>query len=95
MSYKILQISPAPSHIRIVYYDPDNVDLIRIDTPTCLALVEKGSSKEVVYMETESNNIDFIDTDDKTFLSFVEVNDNSRIEELRTAAQIRYNKEVP
>ena len=62
MSDKIIQICPCEPDVRIAY---DNEGLLEIYPPTCLAIIERCSTREIVYMETVDNEIKVVDTKDK------------------------------
>ena len=90
MSEKILQICPCSEKARVARYNNGNVELC---VPTCLALIEKGASREVVYMETVDNEVQRVDNEDKEFMGLVDSNDNTTINGLIEQAQERFKKE--
>jgi hypothetical protein len=90
MAEKVLQIIPYPTEVRIAMYENGNVG---IHKPTCLALVERGTTQEIVYMEMVDNVVERVDTEHKNFLGFVEANNLLALGELNAIAQTRYEKE--
>jgi hypothetical protein len=90
MAEKVLQICPCPKEVRIAWYNAGRIDLHK---PTCLAIVERGLTQEVVYLETVDNVIERVDTEDKNFLGFVEIDDSQEIARLTQQVQEQYQKE--
>ena len=89
MSQRIIQLLSAPEGAKIAYYNHEGkVDLY---PPTCIALVEKGTTRNIVYFETVDNEISEVDIDDPDFLGFVGANDTAAIDILNTEAQKRFN----
>ena len=80
MSDKIIQICPCEPDVRIAY---DNEGLLEIYPPTCLAIIERCSTREIVYMETVDNEIKVVDTKDKNFLGFLSASNKDKILELK------------
>lgn len=89
MSTKVIQI--CPSDVKAVWFSPSSLDHVEIDKVACLAIVEKGTSREVVYMEVMDNLIDVIDTEDPYFLGFAET--DAHIRHLKELAIARFTKE--
>lgn len=81
---EVLQIIPAPPDDRIAWYNEGKVNFT---VPTCLALVKKGTTKSVVYMETTDDEIEIVDPEDKAFLGFVKDNDSGTKAELEAKAR--------
>ena len=90
MAERIIQICPASPEVRIAWYNKGEVDLY---PPACLAIVEKGTAQDVVYLEIVDNEVKPVDTDDKDFLGFVASSQFDTIKKLKEAAEARYEKE--
>ena len=90
MGQRIIQLCPASTEARIGWYNKGVLDLY---PPTCLALVEKGTSREILYMETVDNEVKEVDNSNPEFVGFVYINDLDRIKELRAIVESRYEKE--
>ena len=87
MAVKILQICPVPNDLRVVWYDGDGG--VDIYPPVCLALTEKGSAQEVVYMEMINEEIQPLDVNASDFLGFVTVDDIDKIDQLKNLAAVK------
>jgi hypothetical protein len=92
MSEKIIQICPCEPDVRIAY---DNEGLLQIYPPTCLAIIERCSTREIVYMETVDNEIKVVDTEDKSFLGFLSSFDADRISELEHQLKQKHENVKP
>jgi hypothetical protein len=92
MSEKIIQICPCEPDVRIAY---DNEGLLEIYPPTCLAIIERCSTREIVYMETVDNEIKVVDTEDKNFLEFLSASNEDKILELKGQLKQKYENVKP
>ena len=88
MSIKIIQI--IPSDTKAIWFNPSFPDYVEVDKVACLALVEKGTSREVVYMEVKDSLIDIIDIEDPTFIGFAD--SDLQVGHLRDTAKERFKK---
>jgi uncharacterized protein (DUF1684 family) len=87
MAIKILQICPVPSDLRVVWYNGDGG--VDIYPPVCLALTEKGSAQEIVYMEMVNEEIQPLAVNSSDFMGFVTTDATDKIDELRDQAAER------
>ena len=89
MAQRIIQLLSAPESARTAYYNHEGkVDLY---PPTCIALVEKGSNQDVVYMETVDNEIKEVDITDPNFMGIIAADDTEAFNTLQLEAKNRFN----
>jgi hypothetical protein len=58
-----------------------------------VALVERGTARDTVFLEVVDNEIRVVDPDHEDFLGFVMASDFDKIKELKEEAEKRYEKE--
>jgi hypothetical protein len=90
MGEKTTQLCPVSPEIRIAWYEGGTV---RIYPPVCVALVERGTARDTVFLEVVDNEIRVVDPDHEDFLGFVMASDFDKIKELKEEAEKRYEKE--
>lgn len=92
MAQRIIQLLPCPEEVRIAYRNPDTrgVDLY---PATCIALIEKGATQGVVYLETVNNEIKEVDIDAPDFLGIIMAGDFEKIKDLETLVEQKTDAE--
>jgi len=91
MAQRIIQIIPVDPQSKAVYYN--GVGGVEVSPLTCLALVEKGATQSVIYMETVDNKVEEVDTEDSAFMGFVHDPGLCELATLKAQAETRYEKE--
>jgi hypothetical protein len=90
MAERTIQICPAHPDIRVAWYkDGDAI----VYPPVCLAIVEKGTAQDVLYMELVDNEVVPVDTENKNFMGFVQESNYEELAAIKAAAEIRKEKE--
>ena len=87
MASRIIQLCPIPLNIR---YGWLNENVLKLYQPLCIALVEKGTQQDIVYMETVDNEVKPVDIKNPDFIGVASVDDIDKLKELEIEAEKRF-----